>query len=378
MRKLLFMTLLLSLAFLVSGNASFAAKAGVTREVFGRMPDGKVAYLYTLTNGHGMTVKITNYGGIIKNLIVPDRKGKEGDVVLGFDTLKEYVKGNVPYFGALIGRYGNRIAKGHFKLDGKTYTLPINNGPNSLHGGIKGFDKRLWDSKIIKTSSGEALQLTYLSKNGEEGYPGNLKATVVYSLLPNNTLKIDYKATTDKDTVLNLTNHSYFNLNGEGKGTILKHMMMLNANEITPTDSTLIPTGKFMAVKGTPYDFRKPVAIGARINAKNTQLKYGQGYDINYVLNHHGDSLQLAAQVYSPKSGREMTIYTTQPGIQFYSGNVLYVKKGKGGVTYPKRYGFALETQHYPDSPNHPNFPTTTLKPGQVYHQVTELRFSVR
>jgi aldose 1-epimerase len=340
------------------------------------MADGQRIELYTLTNGKGMQVAITNYGGVVVKLIVPDRHGKMADVVLGFDDLDGYL-GTHPFFGALIGRYGNRIGNARFKLHGVEYKLEANNGNNSLHGGSQGFDKKVWKSREIP--GGEpALELTYLSKDGEEGYPGNLTATVVYTLTNNNELKIDYRATTDKDTVVNLTNHSYFNLAGEGNGDILKTELMINADRFTPIDSTLIPTGELRKVDGTPLDFRKLTAIGARINADDEQLKFGRGYDHNFVLNRQGPGLVLAARAVDPGSGRELEIHTTQPGMQFYSGNFLNGSvKGKGGIAYGPRAAFCLETQHFPDSPNKPNFPSTALKPGQVYHEVTVFKFSV-
>ncbi len=350
-------------------------ETGIKRSVFGKMPDGQEVHLYTLTNANGMQVAITNYGGRIVSILAPDRNGKMADVLLGFDTLTDYMKYNT-YFGALVGRYANRIGGAQFTLDGKVYHLPVNNGPNSLHGGIKGFDKRVWTAEEIPGDEPE-LQLTYLSKDGEEGYPGNLKATVVYTLTKDNSIKIDYSATTDKDTVINLTNHSYFNLAGEGNGDILKQVLMINSNEMTPVDATQIPTGKIMKVADTPFDFRKPTPIGARINEDNQQLKNGKGYDINYILDRKGPGLELAARAYDPESGRELEVYTTEPGIQLYSGNFLDGSvHGKGGVAYGMRSAFCLETQHYPDSPNRPGFPTTELKPGQTFHQVTVFKFA--
>lgn len=358
-------------ALTVAGQAAYP---GIKRSTFGNMKDGQTVDLYTLTNSHGMQVGITNYGGRVVSILVPDRQGKMGDVVLGFNHAAEY--GSDPYFGALIGRYGNRIAKGHFALDGKIYSLPLNNGPNSLHGGLKGFDKRVWSARELSQSPA-ALELTYQSKDGEEGYPGNLTVKVVYTLTEADELKIDYTATTDKDTVLNLTNHSYFNLAGQGNGDILKHEMMIHADRFTPIDSTLIPTGELREVAGTPFDFRKPTAIGARINEDNEQLKFGRGYDHNFVLNRKGSGLELAARVVEPDSGRVLEVLTTEPGLQFYSGNFLDgTIHGKGDKVYGQRSTFCLETQHFPDSPNHPNFPTTELKPGETYHQTTIFRFS--
>jgi aldose 1-epimerase len=350
-------------------------ETGIKRSVFGKMPDGQEVNLYTLTNSDGMQVAITNYGGRIVSIMAPDRNGKMADVVLGFDNLQGYLDTHT-YFGALIGRYANRIGGAKFTLDGKVYHLPVNNGPNSLHGGIKGFDQKVWTAKEIPGDE-PALELTYFSKDGEEGYPGNLHAKVVYTLTKDNSVKIDYSATTDKDTVINMTNHSYFNLAGEGNGNILKQVLYINSDEITPVDATQIPTGKIMKVDGTPFDFRKPTAIGARINEDNQQLKNGKGYDINYILNRKGPGLELAARAYDPESGRELEVYTTEPGIQLYSGNFLDGSvHGKGGVAYDMRSAFCLETQHYPDSPNHPSFPTTELKPGQTFHQVTVFKFT--
>lgn len=339
------------------------------------MPNGQEVHLYTLTNANGMQVGIINYGGRIVSIHVPDRHGKMADVVLGFDNLQDYMKYNT-YFGALIGRYANRIGGAKFSLDGKEYHLPVNNGPNSLHGGIQGFDKKYWTGHEIPGSE-PALELTCFSKGGEEGYPGDMHVKVVYTLMKDNTLKIDYNATTDKDTVINLTNHSYFNLAGEGNGNVLKQVLWINSDEITPVNSTQIPTGKIENVAGTPFDFRKPTPIGARIDEDNQQLKYGKGYDINYILNRKGPGLDLAARAYDPESGRELEVYTTEPGVQFYSGNFLDGSApGKGGKTYGFRSAFCLETQHYPDSPNHPNFPTTELKPGQRFHQITVFKFT--
>jgi aldose 1-epimerase len=349
--------------------------AGIQRSVFGKMPDGQEVHLYTLTNANGMQVAITNFGGRIVSILAPDRNGKRVDVVLGFDNLPDYMKYNT-YFGALVGRYANRIGGARFTLDGKVYHVPVNNGPNSLHGGIKGFDKRVWTANEIPGDE-PGLELTYLSKDGEEGYPGNLQAKVVYTLTKDNGLKIDYSATTDKDTVINLTNHSYFNLAGEGNGNVLKQVLWINSDEITPANATQIPTGKIMKVDGTPFDFRKPTPIGARIDEDNPQLKIGKGYDINYILDRKGPGLELAARVYDPESGRELEVYTTEPGVQFYSANFLDGSiPGKGGVKYGFRSAFCLETQHYPDSPNHPSFPTTELKPGETFHQVTVFKFT--
>ena len=355
-----------------------APRNSIIQQPWGKTSDGKAATLYTLTNSRGAEARITNYGGILVSLKVPDRNGKFNDVVLGYDNLAAYIKDN-PFFGATTGRYANRIAGGKFKLNGVTYTLAKNNGPNSLHGGNKGFDKVVWQATPVRRQNGVGVSLRYLSKNGEEGYPGNLNVRVVYLLTNRNELRIDYTAVTDKATVVNLTHHSYFNLAGAGNGNILNHRLMINANRFTPVDSTAIPTGELRRVQGTPFDFRRPVAIGARINQNNEQLKLGKGYDHNYVLNRRGTGPSLAARVYEPTSGRVMEIYTTEPGIQLYSGNFLDGKHiGKGNKPYRHRYGFCLETQHFPDSPNQPKFPTTTLRPGQVYRQTTIHRFYAR
>jgi aldose 1-epimerase len=364
-----------------SGASSLAgagAKPGSTKKTsFGKTPDGEAVDLYTLTNKNGVEAAITNYGGSVVSLKVPDRDGKPGDVVLGFDSVDGYVS-NTSYLGALIGRYGNRIGHAEFKLDGKTYTLAKNNGENTLHGGTKGFNKAVWTVKEIPANDGQALELTYLSKDGEEGFPGNLHVRVIYTLTDENALKIDYYATTDKDTVVNLTNHSYFNLSGPGSGDILGHIMMIEADKFTPVDSGLIPTGELRDVAGTPFDFRKPTEIGARINSDDEQIKLGGGYDHNFVLRKKpGEAISLAARVTEPKTGRVMEVWTTQPGVQFYTGNFLDGSlHGKGGISYTKRSAFCLETQHFPDSPNKPKFPSTELKPGERYHTTTIYKFS--
>jgi aldose 1-epimerase len=361
--------------FGTSGCAADKPHPGIERRTFGKMADGKLIDLYTLTNHQGMRVAITNYGGIVVSIVVPDSKGRVADVVLGFDNLEGYLA-KEPYFGALIGRYGNRIGNARFKLNGVEYKLPANDGPNSLHGGFQGFDKRVWTAREIRGEH-PALELTYLSKDGEEGYPGDLRAKVVYSLTDDNALRIDYTATTDKETVVNLTNHSYFNLAGEGNGDILKHEIMINADRFTPIDGTLIPTGELRKVENTPFDFRKPAMIGARIDADDEQIKFGKGYDHNFVLNRSGAGLSLAARVTDPGSGRVLEVLTTQPGLQFYTGNFLDGSvHGKGGKSYGRRSAFCLETQHFPDSPNKPSFPSTTLKPGQTYRESTVYRFS--
>ena len=352
-------------------------KATLKKEVFGKTSDGQSVDIYTLTNANGVEARITTYGGIVVSLKTPDRNGKMDDIVLGFDTLDEYLKGH-PFFGAIAGRYANRIAKGQFTLNGVEYKLPVNNGENSLHGGIKGFDKVVWKSRQVPAKDGVAIELTYLSKDGEEGYPGNLTSTIVYTLTDKNELKIDYSATTDKDTVINLTNHSYFNLAGQGNGDILNHQMMINAKSFTPVDSTLIPTGELRSVKDTPFDFTQPKAIGERVNQEDEQLKFGQGYDHNYVVNGQMGVLRQAAKVTEPSTGRVMEVWTTEPGVQLYIGNFLTEMKGKAGKGYNRRNGFCLETQHFPDSPNKPNFPSAVLKKGGRYQTTTVFKFSAQ
>jgi aldose 1-epimerase len=331
--------------------------------------------IYTLRNTKGAEARICTYGGVLVSLKVPDRNGKLGDVVLGCDNLEGYFK-PVPYFGALIGRYGNRIAKGKFTLDGQEYTLATNDGPNALHGGVKGFDKVVWDAKQLATLDGPALQLRYLSKDGEEGYPGNLAVTANYILTEDNALEIEFTATTDKATVVNLTHHSYFNL--AGKGDILNHVVMIKADKFTPIDATLIPTGELRPVQGTPLDFRVPTAIGARIGQDDQQLKFAGGYDHNWVINKPMGQLALQARVTEPTSGRVLEVFSTDPGLQFYSGNFLDgTITGKGGWVYQKHSAFCMEPQHFPDSPNEPTFPSVVLKPGQTYRNTLVYKFSV-
>lgn len=345
----------------------------VQEQDWGRTPEGTTVKLFTLTNSKGMVAKIATYGAIVTELRVPDRNGKIENVVLGFDNLEQYLKGH-PFFGAVAGRVANRIAKGRFTLDGKQYTLATNNGPNHLHGGLKGFDKVVWEAKPIQKGSLPALELSYLSKDGEEGYPGNLHVTVVYALTEDNELQVEYSATTDKATPVNLTNHSYFNLAGSGE--IGGHELMINADRYTVTDDTLIPTGEIAPVKGTPLDFTQPMSIGARLNqVKRTP----SGYDDNFVLNSGGKSLAVAARVHEPTTGRVMEVLTTEPGVQLYTGNFLDgTLKGINGALYNQHTGFCLETQHFPDSVNHPNFPSTILRPGQIYKSRTVFKFDVR
>jgi aldose 1-epimerase len=348
--------------------------ASVTKKDYGKIDNTPIEE-YTLTNSKGMKVKVITYGGIVTEVHVPDAKGKFEDVVLGCDSLEGYLAGH-PYFGAITGRVANRIAKGKFTLEGKDYKLAVNNGPNSLHGGLKGFDKQVWKAKTIEGNGGVGVVLTYRSPDGEEGYPGNLDVTVTYVLTDKNELKIDYKATTDKATLINLTNHSYFNLAGHSAGSILDHVLKLEADKYTPTDDTLIPTGDIKPVKGTPFDFTEPKAIGARIKELKSDPP---GYDLNYVVNSEGKKLALAASVTEPKSGRVLETYTTEPGVQFYTGNFLDGKtKGKGGAKYDRYAAFCLEAQHYPDSINQKNFPSVVLKPGDTYTQTTVYKFSVK
>lgn len=350
----------------------------VTSQPFGKMPDGMPVEIYELNSGT-VQARITNYGGILVSVKVPDKNGKDADVVLGFDNLDGYVANNNDpkggaFLGATVGRYANRIANGKFMLDGKTYSLPLNNGSNSLHGGPHGFNNVVWKAKPIQ----DGVELTYLSQDGEAGYPGNLSVTVRYTLVKSD-LKIEYSAATDKDTVLNLTNHSYFNLAGQGQGDVLKNELTLYASRFTPVDANLIPTGELKPVDGTPFDFRRPMEVGMRIDANDKQLELAHGYDHNWVLDNKAGGVVEAAEVYEPTSGRVLQVLTDQPGVQFYTGNFLDGSiKGKGGVAYQRRTALCLETQHFPDSPNHPSFPTTELRPRERYHTVTVYSFSAR
>jgi len=363
-------TLVLALLTLVA-----EIEGQVTKDSFGKTPDGTPVDIYTLKSG-AIEVRILTYGGIIQSLRIPDKNGRSEDVVLGFDSIDGYTRGPKPnsaYFGALIGRYANRIGGAKFVLDGQTWRTPVNEGQNTLHGGNQGFDKKVWKAKEIP----HGIELTVVSPDGDQGFPGTLTAVVRYTLTAKE-LKIDYSATTDKNTVVNLTNHSYFNLAGQGNGDILQNQIKINASRFTPVDKNLIPTGELAPVEGTPFDLRKPTAVGARINEDNDQLKKGRGYDHNWVLD-SGGTFAEAAEVYEPSSGRVLTVLTDQPGIQFYTGNFLDgTITGKQGKVYGHRTALALETQHFPDSPNHPTFPTTELKPGEKYHQVTVFRFSAR
>ncbi|MFW6006840.1 MAG: aldose epimerase family protein [Bacillota bacterium] len=345
---------------------------------FGSTKKGEMVNLYTLVNKNGIKVDITNYGGLIIRLFVPDREGRLNDIALGYNTLEEYIEDS-PYFGAVVGRYGNRIAGARFELDGKTYELPETEGNNHLHGGIEGFDKKVWEPTPYIKEGNPGLSLSYLSEDGEEGYPGNLEVTVDYCLTENNSLKIEYKAVTDKATPINLTQHSYFNLKGEGRGDIYNHILKVNADEYLPLNEEQLPTGEISSVKGTPLDFTTPQEIGERIDEDFKILNIGGGYDLNYVINKEKENEMVeAAEVYEPVSGREMKVKTTEPGVQLYTANNLEGMKGKSGRPYKKHHAICLETQHYPDSPNHDNFPSTILRPGENYQTVTEYQFSVR
>ncbi len=347
-------------------------KMKVREEIFGKLKPGKQVKLFTLTNKNGITVKITNYGGIITSIKTPDKNGKTGEIVLGYDNLKGYLKDS-PYFGAIVGRYANRIANGEFKLNGKIYKLAKNNGNNSLHGGLKGFDKVLWNALPLRNKDSIGVRMYYLSKDGEEGYPGNLEVEVDYLLNNKNELIIHYTARTDKPTPVNLTNHTYFNLKCGGCGDILNHIFYINSDKYTEINNELIPTGEILPVKGTPLDFTTPRKIGERIN------KLDMGYDHNFVLNKKNNELSLAAKVIEPETGRVLEVLTTQPGIQFYSGNFLDGSiKGHNNIIYKKHSGFCLETQRFPDSPNHKNFPNTIIKPNQTYNETTIYKFTIK
>ncbi len=372
----LWLALAAGVVFLAGCSSPTEPQSLIEKKPFGLTPDGEAVDIYTLRNRNGVEARIMTYGGIIVSLKVPDKNGQMGDVVLGYDHLDSYVT-NSPYFGALIGRYGNRIAKARFTLDGTMYTLATNSYPNALHGGVKGFDKRVWSAGTREGLDGPELILSYLSKDGEEGYPGNLKVTATYTLLRDNELRLKYRAETDKDTVLNLTQHSYFNL--AGKGDILNHKVTILADRFTPVDAELIPTGELRPVDNTPFDFRTPTAIGGRIGQQDEQLKFGGGYDHNWVINKEAGKLELMAKVTEPETGRVLDVFSTEPGLQFYSGNFLAgTITGKGGWAYQRHAAFCMEPQHYPDSPNKPQFPTVELKPGQVFQNTIVYRFSVQ
>jgi aldose 1-epimerase len=371
-----YLILILFVSGLLCGHLSAEANH-MKKELFGTTSDGRPVDLYTLSNSAGTEMRVTNYGGIIVSLRVADRNGKMADVVLGHDELKGYFD-NSPYLGAIIGRYANRIAGGKFKLDGVEYKLATNNGPNSLHGGLKGFNQALWDASTSFGDKGESIAFSYTSKDGDEGYPGNLQIKVSYTLTNQNEVIVDYTATTDKATPVNLTQHTYFNLQGEGAGNILAHEITLHADRFTPVDKNLIPTGQILSVKGTPLDLTSPTSMGAHMDATFEQIALARGYDHNFVISRKNDSLELAARVREPVSGRVLEVYTTEPGIQFYTGNFLDGSiKGKQGHMYQQRSGFCLETQHFPDSPNHPNFPSTILRPGATFHSTTIFKFLV-
>jgi aldose 1-epimerase len=358
------------------GSTEPQPRTTVTVAPFGRMPDGTAVEVYTLRNARGMEVRAITYGAIIQAIRVPDQSGHLGDVTLGYDSLSGYLTAS-PYFGAVVGRYANRIARGQFTLVGRTYRLAINNGPNHLHGGLKGFDKVVWRARSFQRGDSAGVKFEHTSPDGDEGYPGTLRASVSYTLTPDNELIVDYSGTSDRLTPLNLSQHSYFNLAGEGSGDILGHLLTIDADRYTPVDSTLIPTGELASVENTPFDFRKPTAIGARIGEQNQQLEYGKGYDHNFVLN-RGLGLKHAVRVLEPRTGRTLDIFTTEPGLQFYSGNFLDgTITGKAGHVYQHRSAIVLETQHFPDSPNHPNFPSTILRPGQEYRSRTLFVFGV-
>ena len=351
-------------------------KDSLKKENFGRTPDGEHVEIYELTNANGVEARITTYGAAVVSLKVPDRDGRMDDVVLGFEALDGYTKGD-RYFGAMIGRFANRIGKGRFMLNGTEYKLATNDGENHLHGGIKGFDKALWKANPVIAREESGLELTYLSRDGEEGYPGNLSVKVTYTLNDRNELRLECGATSDRDTVVNLTNHCYFNLAGQGEGDILAHELMMDAELVAPVDAGLIPSGGLRSVKGTPFDFTEMTAIGARINQDDEQIRFAGGYDHNFALKGETGTLRKAAKVREPSTGRAMGVWTTQPGLQFYSGNFLDGRStGKGGKVYKHRYGFCLETQHFPDSPNNPNFPSVVLRKGRHYQTTTVYRFS--
>jgi aldose 1-epimerase len=374
-RSIIVLAILISI---VGCERTSLPKMKIHKESFGEF-DGKSVDIYTLTNANQVEIKITNYGGIVTSIKLPDKNGKSDDVVLGYNNLQEYVNNN-PYFGSIVGRYGNRIGNAKFTLDGDEFTLAKNDGENNLHGGFKGFDKVLWNAEPVTGEDSVSLNLTYLSKDGEEGFPGNLEVTVTYTLTDDNSFRIDYSATTDKTTVVNLTNHAYWNFAGEGSGDVLRHELMLNADYFTPVAQGLITTGEIISVENTPMDYRKPATIGDRIESDYDQLKFGRGYDHNWVLNtKEDDKPSPAAKVYEPVSGRFMEVFTTEPGIQFYSGNFLDGSiTGKSGKTYGFRNGFCLETQHFPDSPNKPEFPSVVLRRGETYKTTTIHKFSVK
>ena len=366
------------IALSLSAQQPQSAAAEVTAAPFGWTPDGKAVEVYTLTNGRGMQVRAITYGAIIQAIRVPDRSGHVADVALGHDSLQGYLAAS-PYFGAVVGRYANRIARGRFTLEGRTYRLAVNNGPNHLHGGVKGYDKVVWGARSFQRGDTVGIRLEHTSPDGDEGYPGQVRVSVTYTLTPRNELAVDYSATADRPTPVNLSQHSYFNLAGEGSGDILQHVLTIRADRYTPVDTTLIPTGEMASVAGTPFDFRAPTPIGARIAQAHPQLQRGKGYDHNFVLSRTGSGLVPAVRVLEPKSGRTLDISTTEPGLQFYSGNFLDgTITGKSGHVYGHRSGLVLETQHFPDSPNQPGFPSTIVRPGKEYRSRTVFAFGVQ
>ena len=371
------LVLCLTMPALYFASSNQRRKAKIEKHEFGKLADGTAIALYTLTNRNGLEVQISNYGGAVVSIKTPDRTGRMGDVVLGYDQPQSYADDTV-FFGIIVGRYANRIAKGKFALKGVEYQLAQNNPPNHLHGGVRGFGKVIWNGREVSRSDGTALELSYLSKDGEEGYPGNLSVRVTYVVTNANELRIEYSATTDKATIVNLTNHSYFNLAGAGAGSILQSRLKINASRFTPIDETSIPTGELRPVKGTPFDFTRATVIGSRIDQADEQLRFGKGYDHNFVLNKKGRELSLAAEAYEPKSGRVLEVWTTEPGLQLYTGNFLDNVHGKGGKVYNKRDAFCLEAQHFPDSPNQPGFPSTVLEPNGRYTETTVYKFTVR
>ncbi|HEX8503652.1 MAG TPA: aldose epimerase family protein [Pyrinomonadaceae bacterium] len=378
LKRTLTALLLGAAVWLGCGAPARAQGGGVKKEGFGTTKGGQAVEIYTLTNRRGAEARVMTYGATVVSLKVPDRAGRLEDVVLGFDRLETY-ESDTHYVGQVIGRYANRIAKGRFALNGVEYKLAVNNGENHLHGGLRGFDKVVWRARPLPSKLGQAVELTYVSADGEEGYPGTLTVTATYTLTEANALRIDYAATTDRDTVVNLTNHSYFNLAGHGNGDILGHLLTVNAARFTPTDAGSIPTGELRPVKGTPFDFTRPTAIGARIEQDEEQLRFGSGYDHNFVVVGRAGALRLAARVSEPTSGRAMEVWTTEPGVQLYTGNFLEgTADGKGGKPYRRRYGFCLETQHFPDSPNRPAFPSTVLHKGARFRSTTVYKFSSR
>ncbi len=378
MRKLTHSVLIATLCFLVSCQSGKKENQMIEKRLFGLLPDGSQAFLYTLTNASGMRATITDYGAAVVSLLAPDNNGKFDDVVLGYDSLSGYINGQ-SYFGVIVGRYGNRIGKGKFKLDGKEYQLTINDGENHLHGGTHGLSKVLWSAEPMQTDSSQSLKLTCTSPDGDEGYPGNVTVQVTYTLNNNNELVIEYSGTTDQTTILNPTHHSYFNLSGSASNTILNHQLQIQSDSMTPVDRGLITTGELVPVAGTPFDFRTLTGIGLHIKDQNEQLTLGLGYDHNWVLRNYTGKVREVGEVYDPVSGRLLTMFTDQPGLQFYSGNFLDGSAvGKKGIAYQYRTGFCLEAQHYPDSPNKPQFPSVVLKPGETYRQTTMYKFSTK